>query len=66
MRRKATRQDFEALYETYMDAGNNPFMLWEIMDKEAFLPIVGRLCRRIGYGTYLTVTLEKSPTNDTT
>jgi hypothetical protein len=40
MRRKATPQDFEALYETYMDAGNNPFMLWEIMDKEAFLPIV--------------------------
>ncbi len=40
MRRKATPQDFEALYETYMDGGNNPFMLWEIMDKESFLPIV--------------------------
>ena len=40
MRRKATLNDFEALYETYMDERNNPFMLWEIMERESFLPIV--------------------------
>jgi ribosomal protein S18 acetylase RimI-like enzyme len=40
MKRKATLNDFEALYDTYMDERNNPFMLWEIMHRESFLPIV--------------------------
>lgn len=39
MKRKATLGDFDALYETYMDETNNPFMLFEIMDHESFLPI---------------------------
>lgn len=39
MQRKATLQDFEALYQTYMDKETNPFMLWDLMDQDSFLPI---------------------------
>lgn len=41
MERKAVIDDFDAIYEIYMDTENNPFLLFEIMDKEAFRPLVG-------------------------
>ena len=55
MRRKATLGDFEALYETYMDAENNPFMLWEIMDRESFLPIIREM---VGAGDLFVYEIE--------
>ena len=39
MERKAIENDFEALYEIYMDPTNNPFLLYELMDRDMFLPI---------------------------
>ena len=39
MERKATIEDFEAVYEIYMDEINNPFMTFEIMSREQFRPI---------------------------
>jgi len=43
MERKATEDDFDALYEIYMDPTNNPFILYEPMDREMFLPIMREL-----------------------
>jgi ribosomal protein S18 acetylase RimI-like enzyme len=39
MERKATIKDIDKIYEIYMDRVNNPFMTFEVMAKEDFLPI---------------------------
>lgn len=39
MERKATIEDFETVYEIYMDEVNNPFMTFEIITQEQFRPI---------------------------
>jgi L-phenylalanine/L-methionine N-acetyltransferase len=39
MERKATIKDIDKIYEIYMDRFNNPFMTFEVMGKEDFLPI---------------------------
>jgi RimJ/RimL family protein N-acetyltransferase len=39
MLRLAIHQDFEVIYALYMDVHNNPFLLYEHMEKEFFLPI---------------------------
>ncbi len=37
--RKGTLSDFDDLYPIYMDKKNNPFLSFEIMDKETFKPL---------------------------
>lgn len=39
MIRKATEQDFDFIYGLYMHPQNNPFLLYEQMDKASFTPI---------------------------
>lgn len=39
MERKATLDDCEAVYQAYMDPQNNPFMLYEMMERSEFAPI---------------------------
>lgn len=34
--RPITQNDFDDVYEIYMDKNNNPFLLYEIMDKKSF------------------------------
>lgn len=43
MERKATRHDFEAVYQIYMDPDNNPFMSYELMDREEFEPLFAEM-----------------------
>ncbi len=43
MIRKATREDFDFIYELYMHQQINPFLLYEQMDAESFLPIYNDL-----------------------
>jgi RimJ/RimL family protein N-acetyltransferase len=39
MLKLATHQDFEVIYALYMDVHNNPFLLYDPMEKEIFRPI---------------------------
>ena len=43
MERKATYSDVDAVYEMYMDPVNNPFLSYEPMEREDFLPIFTEL-----------------------
>lgn len=43
MIRKATTDDFDFIYELYMHPQNNPFLLYEQMHTNAFLPIFNGL-----------------------
>jgi L-phenylalanine/L-methionine N-acetyltransferase len=43
MTRKATQADFHFFYRLYMHQHVNPFLLYEIMDAESFLPIFNEL-----------------------
>lgn len=43
MIRKATNDDFDFIYELYMHPQNNPFLLYEQMHTNSFLPIFNEL-----------------------
>jgi ribosomal protein S18 acetylase RimI-like enzyme len=43
MIRKATSTDFYFLYSLYMSPAVNPFLLYEIMDKDSFRPVMQEL-----------------------
>ena len=43
MRRETTREDFDQVYEIYMDETVNPYVNFEIMTKEAFRPIFNEM-----------------------
>lgn len=45
MQRKATPADFESLYQVYMDPSTNPFMSFEVMEREEFLPLYNDMLR---------------------
>ena len=44
--RLATQNDFDALYEIYMDESVNPYMLHEVMNKEDFKPVFADIINR--------------------
>lgn len=46
MIRKATSDDFNFMYELYMHPAINPFLLYEMMDKELFQPIYADLFQK--------------------
>ncbi|MES2794329.1 MAG: GNAT family N-acetyltransferase [Bacteroidota bacterium] len=46
MIRNITEKDFDYIFELYMHPLINPFLLYEIMDKEAFMPIFEDLLNR--------------------
>jgi RimJ/RimL family protein N-acetyltransferase len=43
LERLATPNDFNSIYEIYMDIENNPFLIFEIMKQELFLPIYEKI-----------------------
>jgi len=43
MRRETTREDFNRVYEIYMDETVNPYVNFEIMSKEEFRPIFDKM-----------------------
>ncbi|MEO7766039.1 MAG: GNAT family N-acetyltransferase [Ferruginibacter sp.] len=43
MTRLADARDFDFIYECYMHPDVNPFLLYEFMDRESFLPLFGAL-----------------------
>jgi len=45
MERRAEASDFEAVYSIYMDPLNNPFIAFDLMDRESFRPIFTDLVR---------------------
>lgn len=45
MIRKATGEDFDFIYELYMHPQTNPFLLYEQVDKNSFLPIFNELLK---------------------
>jgi RimJ/RimL family protein N-acetyltransferase len=46
MIRKATEKDFDFVYSMYMHPFINPYLLYEIMDNEMFLPIYNDLLQK--------------------
>jgi RimJ/RimL family protein N-acetyltransferase len=46
MIRKATREDFDFIYELYMHPQTNPFLLYEQTDRNSFLPIFNDLLKK--------------------
>ncbi len=52
MRREITKEDFEQVYEIYMDETVNPYVNFEIMSKEAFRPIFDEMIERGGLQAY--------------
>lgn len=50
--RPITNQDFEDIYEIYMDENNNPYLLYEISDKQTFKPIFDTLLKRDAFYGY--------------
>jgi putative acetyltransferase len=52
MRRKTTREDFDQVYEIYMDETVNPFVNFEIMNKESFRPIFDEMIKCGGLQVY--------------
>ena len=46
MIRKATREDFDFIYELYMHPQTNPFLLYEHMDKNSFSSIFNELLKK--------------------
>jgi putative acetyltransferase len=46
MIRKATENDFDFVYSMYMHPFINPYLLYEIMDRESFLPIYNDLLQK--------------------
>ena len=41
--RLTTKNDFDAVYQIYMDESVNPYMHYEVMDKEAFKPVFAEI-----------------------
>ena len=52
MRREVTREDFDQVYEIYMDETVNPYVNFEIMSKEAFRPIFDEMIAGGGFQVY--------------
>jgi RimJ/RimL family protein N-acetyltransferase len=52
MRRETTREDFNRVYEIYMDETVNPYVNFEIMSKEEFLPIFDEMIESGGLQVY--------------
>jgi RimJ/RimL family protein N-acetyltransferase len=52
MLRKVKRDDFNEVYEIYMDETVNPFVNFEIMDKESFQPIFDKMIAEGGLHVY--------------
>ncbi len=52
MLRKAKSDDFNEVYEIYMDETVNPFVNFEIMDKESFQPIFDKMIKDGGLHIY--------------
>jgi putative acetyltransferase len=46
MTRTITTNDFDFIYELYMNPATNPYLLYELMDKESFTPIFNDLLRQ--------------------
>jgi putative acetyltransferase len=52
MRREITVEDYDQVYEIYMDETVNPYVNFEIMSKEAFRPIFNEMIDRGGLLVY--------------
>ncbi|MEM6812545.1 MAG: N-acetyltransferase [Pseudomonadota bacterium] len=50
--RLVTSNDFNDVYEIYMDKNNNPYLLHEISDQETFKPIFDGLLKRDQFYAY--------------
>jgi L-phenylalanine/L-methionine N-acetyltransferase len=46
MTRNITAADFDLIYHLYMHPQNNPYLLYEVMDKDTFQPIFNELLRK--------------------
>ena len=50
--RPVTKKDFDDIYEIYMDKSNNPYLLYEVSDKENFKPVFDGLLKRDAFLAY--------------